>query len=103
MREQDLQESRSLDQNARMWSKLGDVSKQVKWSVNGYLDYMAPADWKDVFTAALTKQQRVAQGIEGGWVLLGERTSRFKKDKMSELIDLIQMFGDSKQVIWSEK
>ena len=93
---------RTSAQNERMWAKLGDISKQVKWSVNGYLDYMSPGDWKDVFTSSLTKQQRVAQGLEGGWVLLGERTRQYSKARMSELIELIQLFGDSKGVVWSE-
>lgn len=100
---EEVTETRTLDQNSRLWAKLGDIAKQVKWNVNGYLDYMAPADWKDVLTASLKRSQRVAQGIDGGWVLLGERTSKMNKADMSELIELVQHFGDSKQVKWTEQ
>lgn len=97
-----ISELRSLEQNAKMWAMLGDVSKQVPWSVNGYMTNLDADDWKDIFTAGLTKHQRVAQGIEGGWVLLGSRTSRLKKEQMCELIEYIYAFGAQHDVIWSE-
>ena len=83
---------------------LNDVAKQVKWPVNGSLDYMGADDWKDVFTAGLTKHQRVAQGIEGGWVLLGQRTHKMKKDQMGELIEYMYAFGANREppVAWTE-
>jgi hypothetical protein len=97
-----IETTRTLDQNAKMWAMLDDVSAQVKWTVNGYLTLMSRDDWKDVFTAGLKKHQRVAQGIEGGWVLLGERTHKFKKEQMAELIEYIYAFGANHGVIWSE-
>ena len=98
-----MDERRTLPQNARLWAMLHDVATQVQWSVNGYLTYMDPADWKDVFTSGLTKHQRVAQGIEGGWVLLGERTSRMSKAQMSELITLMEAFGAEHGVRWTDE
>ena len=40
---------RSLDQNALMWSLLGQISKQVDW----YGQKLSSEDWKDVLTASL--------------------------------------------------
>jgi hypothetical protein len=97
-----IETARTLDQNAKMWAMLHDIAKQVDWAVNGYQTKMSADDWKDVFTAGLTKHQRVAQGIEGGWVLLGSRTSRFKKEQMAELIEYMYAFGANHGVVWSD-
>jgi hypothetical protein len=61
--------------------------------VNGAEVLMDAHDWKNVFTAALVKHQRIAQGVEGGWVLLGTRTSRMSAGEMSELIELATAFA----------
>jgi len=87
------QSKRSLEQNRLMWALLTDVAEQVQWPVDGRLVYMTPEEWKDVMTAGLTKHQRVAAGIEGGFVLLGLRTSRMTVAQMGELLELIYAFG----------
>lgn len=98
-----LDELRTVEQNRMMWSLLSDVAEQVPWVVNGQKAQLQPEDWKDIFTAGLTKTQRVAQGIEGGWVLLGQRTSRMSKGQLSELIELILAFGAEHGVRWSDE
>jgi hypothetical protein len=85
-----------------MWPMLRDVSKQIKWKVNGHLSYMGEEDWKDVFTAALRRHNRFAQGIEGGIVFLGMHTSSMTKDQMIDLIELMYAFGTERDVKWSE-
>ena len=81
-------ETRTLPQNARPWAMLTDVSKQVDW----YGRKLTPENWKDVLTAALTKQD-VVPGIDGGFVALGKSTSEMTKLEMCELQDLIEAFG----------
>jgi hypothetical protein len=81
-------ETRTLAQNARLWAMLTDVSKQVNW----YGRKLTPENWKDVLTAALTKQD-VVPGIDGGFVALGKSTSNMTKPEMSELQQLIEAFG----------
>lgn len=95
--------TRSTEQNARMWALLSDVSRQVKWPVDGKLQLLSPEEWKDVFSAALRKGQRVAQGIEGGFVMLGERTSRMSVGDMIDLQELITAFGVEHDVQWGER
>lgn len=94
--------TRTPDQNSKMWPMLTDISKQVKWAVDGELVYMIEEDWKDLFTAALKKHQRMAKGIDGGVVMLGSRTSRMKKREFCDLIELIYAFGAQHDVVWSE-
>lgn len=102
MKLEEVTELRTIDQNKLLWALLGDVSRQVQWVVNGEKTFMDSADWKDVFSAALRKYQRVAIGIEGGVVFLGMHTSRMSKAEFSDLIELILSFGNERQVKWSE-
>lgn len=97
------QPTRSLAQNDKMWAVLTDISRQVQWPVDGKLQYLEPEEWKDVLTAGLRKTQRVAQGIEGGFVMLGCRTSRMTVGEMIELIELAQAFGTEHGVVWGEE
>jgi hypothetical protein len=94
--------TRTQLQNDRMWPMLRDVSKQVQFVVNGVLTYVDEYDVKDIMTAALRKHTRMAQGIDGGVVFLGMRTSKMKKDEMIDLIELIYAFGSERGVVWSE-
>lgn len=84
---------RSLEQNAAMWSALADVSRQVKWPMNGALQLLSPDDWKQILSAGLKREQRVAAGMDGGFVILGQRTSQMSQREMGELLDLIYAFG----------
>jgi hypothetical protein len=80
---------RSLDQNAKLWCLLGEVSAQVEW----YGQKLSPEDWKDMFTASLRKA-RVSPGIDpGSFVVLGLHTSDLTKEEFSNLIELIHAFG----------
>jgi hypothetical protein len=80
--------TRTLEQNALMWPLLACLSSQVVW----YGVKMSDEDWKDLLTASLRKQ-RSAPGIDGGFVVFGERTKTYSKAQFSELIELIMAFG----------
>ena len=88
-------EKRSDAQNRRLWSMLTDVSQQVDW--HGHR--LTPDEWKDVFTAALKKQKAVP-GIDGGFVVCGQRTSKMTKAEMSELQTLMEAFGAQQGVVF---
>ena len=94
--------TRSLEQNSRLWALLHDVARQVKWPVDGRETYLSPEDWKDVFSAALRKGQRVSPGIEGGFVMLGARTSKMTVGEMVELQTLIEAFGTQHGVVFGD-
>lgn len=78
---------RSEEQNSKMWVLLTIAAKQVEW----YGARLSAEEWKDVFTAAL-RREKVVPGINGGFVVLGQRTSKMTKADMSELIELISAF-----------
>jgi len=79
---------RSLEQNRLMWANLEDIAQQVIWH-GVKLDKQ---EWKDVLTAGL-KKQKIVPGIEGGFVVIGARTSKMSIAEMTELIELSSMFG----------
>jgi hypothetical protein len=89
--------TRSLDQNAKLWPMLEDVASQVIW----YGKRLTTWNWKDVFTAALRKQE-VIPGIDGGFVVCGQHTSDMGRKEFSDLIELIYAFGSEQGVKWSE-
>lgn len=89
--------SRSLDQNARMWAMLTDLSRQLKWCDRD----LSPADWKCLMTAHLKRHETVP-GIDGGFVVLGAYTSQMTVRDMSDLIELMFAFGAENDVEWSD-
>lgn len=93
-------EKRSNAQNSKMWPMLEDIVKSMPvW--HGVA--MSKEDYKDLLTAAV-KQQRVVPNVDGnGLVALGERTSKYSKKQMSELIEYMYWFGQDNDVQWSEK
>jgi hypothetical protein len=90
--------TRTLAQNALMWRMLGELSSQVDW----YGQKLTDAEWKDVLTASLKKQKAVP-GIDGGFVVLGARTSKMTIAEMSELIELMYAFGAQRGVMFIER
>jgi len=94
-------DKRTAAQNRALWAALSDLSKQVEWIVDGEKTKITVDDWKDVLSAALFKQHRMALGIEGGLVVLGLSTSAMTKAQMSDLIDLTHAFGNERGVHWS--
>jgi hypothetical protein len=76
-----------------MWANLEDIAQQVTW----YGVKLTKDEWKDVLTAAL-KKQKVVPGIEGGFVVIGARTSKMTVPEMTELIELSTAFGTQQGV-----
>ncbi len=74
-------ENRTLANNAAQWPILGAFADQLQWPVNGKMVYMSAEDWKDLLTAAYRNETvRLAMGLDGGVVMLGQRTSKFKRE-----------------------
>lgn len=83
-------ETRSQAQNRLMWPILTEFSRQLQWPINGQMVTMDADDWKDVLTAAFHGETvRVAMGLNGGVVMLGQRTSKFTKAQFSEWIEFL--------------
>ena len=82
--------TRNLDQNAAQWPILQAFSDQLEWPVNGAMVKMQPEDWKTVLSAAFKRETvQVAQGLDGGMVMLGMRTSMMGKKQFSEWLSFL--------------
>ena len=86
-------EKRSDAQNRRLWAMLADISAQVDW----YGHKLTSEEWKDVFSASL-KRTKVVPGLDGGFVVCGQSTSKMTKAEMCELQELITAFGAERGV-----
>lgn len=80
---------RNAAQNSAMWPILQAWSDQKEWPVNGVMTRLTPEEFKDLLTAAFEGETapRLAQGLNGGVVMLGRRTSRYGKKRFSEWLD----------------
>lgn len=92
------EDTRSLAQNRMLWACLRDVSQQVVW----YGKKLDSDSWKNIFSASLKGQQTVP-GINGGFVVLGQSTSKMRVSEMRDLITLIHAFGAEHNVKFSDE
>lgn len=91
--------TRNLEQNAKMWASLTDISNQVDW----YGKKLSPDDWKNVFSASLKKLE-VVPNLDGtGFVALGMSTSKMTIKEMSDILELIGAFAAEKGVKLNEQ
>lgn len=100
-RRDNVQPIRNLSQNALMWCLLQELADGLPWVVNGQEVMMFKEEWKTVLTAGLTKEIRLAEGINGGLVMLGRSTSNMTVKEMSDLIEFIHYFAASKNFKFS--
>jgi hypothetical protein len=89
---------RSCDQNALLWSLLGQIAQQITW----HGQKLTAEDYKDICSAALRRYSLVP-GIDAGtFVPLGMRTSQMSKQELTDLLELIIAFGTERGVKFRE-
>lgn len=89
--------TRNLDQNARMWAMLSDISRAKP---DGRKH--TPETWKALFMHALGHETRFEMGLNGEPFPVGFRSSRLTVGQMADLITFIAEYGDRMGVHWSE-
>jgi hypothetical protein len=91
--------TRSLEQNALLWSLLNEVARQVEW----YGRKLDAESWKHVFTSSLRKMD-VVPNLDGtGFVALGLSTSKMTKAELGDLVELILAFGAERGVRFQDE
>lgn len=103
----DLEPRRRVSQNALLWAVLTDVSKQLDWphteGGNWVIGKMPPMSWKAVFSAGYFRELDMAQGIDGGSVMIGASTSNMGIRQFSEMMEYIFSEASARGVVWSQK
>lgn len=89
--------TRSLEQNAKMWAMLSDVSRSKP---NGR--QMTTERWKACFMQAAGHAVQFETGLDGAPFPIGYSTSKMNKAQMSDLIEFIYSWGAENGVRWSE-
>ena len=92
-------ETRTTQMNKAQWPILNAIADQVQWQVNGAMTYISGDEFKQILTAAYRNETvRLAQGLDGGVVLLGHRTREFKRDEWPEWLEYLNWFAAEKGV-----
>ena len=90
---------RTLPQNELMWVLLGEVASQIMWC--GLK--LSSEDYKDIISATLHQQRVVPNADRNGFITLGARTSDMSKAELSDMIEMIYVFGVDNGVKFSEQ
>ena len=92
--------TRNLEQNAAMWPILEAYAERKQISVNGAMVNLSPEEWKDILTAAFHQETaRLAMGLNGGVVMLGQRTRQYGKKKFSEWLEFLHAVATERGVM----
>ena len=98
------EKTRNSEANAAMWVRLQAFSDQLLWPVNGKMERLSPEEWKDLTTAAFRQEQnRVTPGLTGGFVMLGQHTSKFTQREMSDFITFLDATAADRGVVIPEE
>ena len=91
------QATRSLDQNARLWAMLSDVSRAKPEGRRH-----TPEVWKCLFMSACGHAVQFEMGLDGRPFPTGFQSSRLTKAEASDLIEFIYAYGAEHGVAWTE-
>lgn len=94
----------------RFWATMDDIAEQVPLMIAGEPTMADREDWRLVFCAAYKSEQRIAEGLNGQKVVLGQRLrdvfagmdEEQKSRALGDLIDIATAFGNERGVIWSD-
>lgn len=88
---------RSLDQNAKFYAMLSDISRAKPEGRK-----MTPDRWKAVFMQACSHEVAFEIGLDGKPFPVGFSSSRLTVAQMADLITFMIAWGDEHGVVWSE-
>lgn len=90
--------TRTLEQNAKMWAMLADISRAEPFGRKH-----TPDDWKCIAMNACGWEVQFLPGLSGYPFPIGYRSSKLSKRQMAELIEWLTWFGDTHGVVWSNE
>jgi hypothetical protein len=88
--------TRTLDQNAKLWAMLSDVSRAKPEGRKHTTEV-----WKCLFMQACGHEVQFLMGLDGNPFPSGFKSSKLSKRQMCELIDFIDAWGSERGVVWS--
>lgn len=98
-----LSDEPSEELTKKLHAMCGDLSKQVKWSVNGNMVHMSRDDWRHFICAHVRPSQRVLPKVDGdGIVILGVSSKTLNKAEKCLAIELMYELGSRSSVRWTD-
>lgn len=92
-------EFRNNEQNKKFHAMIKDIADQVEWAG----ERMDEAEWKLLLLAAAYGQKILPNPFGGTFIVKNNRrSSGLYKPEMADLITQIQVFGDERNVRWSD-
>lgn len=92
------EQTRSLDQSAKMWAMLSDVSRSKPQGRRHTAEV-----WKELMLHACGHATQFETGLDGQPFPVGFRSSKLTKAQMSELLEFIASWGSENGVVWSDE
>ena len=89
--------TRSLDQNARLWAMLTDVSNAKPDGREA-----TPEVWKQLFMHACGHEVQFEMGLEGKPFPVGFRSSNLTVRQMSDLMEFISAWASARGVVFTD-
>ena len=90
---------RTLEQNARLWAMLTDVSRQQKHCGRHY----TPNQWKILFMHACGREVQLLPSLDRSTLIpWGQSSSDLSKAEMSELIEFVTAWGAEHGVVFHD-
>lgn len=90
--------TRTLDQNAKLWSMLSDISRAKPEGRRH-----TPEVWKSLVMHACGHAVQFEIGLNAQPFPTGFRSSRLTKQQMSELIEWTYAYGAEHGVVWTDE
>lgn len=91
--------TRSLDQNAKLWACLTDISRQAEHNGRKF----SPEAWKALFMSACGHEMELMVGLNSEAVPLGLSSSALSVAQMSELIEFIHCWAAEHGIVFRER
>lgn len=89
--------TRTLDQNAKLWAMLTDLSEQEAGGIKA-----TPEEWKCLVMHACGWECQFLPGLDGRPFPIGFRSSQMSVSQMRELVDWLYSYGAEQGIRWSE-
>lgn len=89
---------RTISQNDKMWAMLTEVSTQA--DLHGVRHN--PDGWKIIFMDSLGYETKFILGMNHNPIPAGFKSSKLSKDQMSDMIELMYMFGANNDVVFND-
>lgn len=90
---------RTLPQNNRMWAMLTDISTQAEHFGRKY----STEKWKCIFLSALGQEMEFVPSLDGkSFIPIGHSSSNLSIQEMTDMIELMHMFGAEHSVVFHE-